>query len=153
MAASSNQKGKRTNIKEANVDGVIVGIEVGSRYIKAGRVLSAQGGEGVELVITSGGERETPCYIGVSKTGERLYGPSAHSQAVRNEENTAYDILRYFGLSLSSVSSDPLLSQLRNTLNDPPGTSGPVHFVLSETVYETPLAALSGIMKSVASDI
>src|SRR3989338_3094217 len=75
--------------------GKILGIDLGT----TNSAMAIVSGVEPAIIENAEGARTTPSVVAVSKTGERLVGLLARSQAVTNPKNTVYQIKRFIGHS------------------------------------------------------
>src|SRR4029078_7037809 len=80
----------------------IIGIDLGTT---TSVVAVMEGGEPVVITNPEGG-RLTPSVVAFTKTGERLVGQVAKSQAVTNPENTVFAIKRFMGRKYDEVNEE-----------------------------------------------
>src|SRR6202020_1968161 len=82
--------------------GKIIGIDLGTTN---SCVAVMEGGE-PKVIPNEEGGRTTPSIVAFTKSGERLVGQVAKSQAITNPENTIYSIKRFMGRRLNEVGDE-----------------------------------------------
>ena len=75
----------------------ILGIDLGTTNSAMAVVEAGQ----PKILENQEGQRTTPSYVAISKSGERLVGLLAKRQAVTNPENTIFSVKRLIGRRFS----------------------------------------------------
>ena len=82
--------------------GKIIGIDLGT----TNSCVSVMEGNDPVVIPNSEGGRTTPSIVAFTKTGERLVGQSAKSQAITNPKKTVFSIKRFMGRRMDEVTSE-----------------------------------------------
>lgn len=93
-----------TGKKKAAIDGVVVGIDLGTTY----SAVAIFRGDRVEVIANDQGNRVTPSMVTFLESGERLIGESAKFLASTHPTRTVYDAKRLIGRGMQdrSVQAD-----------------------------------------------
>jgi len=108
----------RSPSKENDVEGPIVGIDLGTTYSCVGIFKDGD----VDIIANDQGNRITPSYVAFTENGERLVGDAAKNQATINPTNTIFDVKRLIGRKFSDKTVQADMKHLPYKLT--PGTGG-----------------------------
>lgn len=108
----------RSPSKENDVEGPIVGIDLGTTYSCVGIFKDGD----VDIIANDQGNRITPSYVAFTENGERLVGDAAKNQATINPANTIFDVKRLIGRKFSDKTVQSDMKHLPYKLT--PGTGG-----------------------------
>mmetsp|Transcript_1521 Transcript_1521/g.2889 ORF Transcript_1521/g.2889 Transcript_1521/m.2889 type:complete len:687 (-) Transcript_1521:839-2899(-) len=108
----------RSPSKENDVEGPIVGIDLGTTYSCVGIFKDGD----VDIIANDQGNRITPSYVAFTENGERLVGDAAKNQATINPANTIFDVKRLIGRKFSDKTVQADMKHLPYKLT--PGTGG-----------------------------
>lgn len=110
--------------------GKIIGIDLGTTN---SCVAVMEGGQPVVIPNQDGG-RTTPSVVAFTEGGEKLVGPVAKRQAIKNPTNTVFSIKRFMGRRHSEVSSEEKLVPYHVTENE----SGDCRVEIQGELYSPP---------------